>query len=204
MDKAAPFVRERVRTVPTGGAEDRRVRRTHAALIFALIRLVLEKRYEAITIQNLLDRADVGRSTFYSHFRGKDDLLLRSWGRLLEGLDRDMDQCCEGADPARRRVAPVRELFSHVAKMKPFHQALARARMLDRMYQVGVVQLSDTIARRLTKAPLATAGGTVPTPVAAQAYAGALFAMLRWWVDHDAPHTPEWMDETYHAICRPD
>lgn len=179
------------------------MRRTHEALTFALIHLVLEKRYEAITIQNLLDRADVGRSTFYSHFRGKDDLLLRSWGRLLEGLDRDMDQRRDGADPAHRRIAPVRELFGHVAQMKQFHQALARARMLDRVYQVGVVQLGATIARRLTKSPLATAGETVPTPVAAQAYAGALFAMLRWWVDHDAPYAPEWMDETFHAICRP-
>jgi AcrR family transcriptional regulator len=179
------------------------VRRTQEALIFALIHLVLEKRYDAITIQDLLDRADVGRSTFYSHFRGKDDLLLSSWERLLEALDSDMDQRRDGGESARRRVAPVRELFHHVAKMKPFHQALARARMLDRVYQVGVNQLSRTISRRLGAMPPATASGAVPTSVVAQAYAGALFAMLRWWVDHDAPYTPEWMDETYHAICRP-
>ena len=203
MDKAGPVVRKRTGTVPAGSVDDRRVRRTQEALIFALIHLVLEKRYDAITIQDLLDRADVGRSTFYSHFRGKDDLLLKSWERLLEALDREMDQRREVSESGPRRVAPVRELFHHVAKMKPFHQALARARMLDRIYQGGVNQLSRTIARRLAASPSAKTSGRVPTPVAAQAYAGALVAMLRWWVDHDAPYTPEWMDETYHAICRP-
>jgi AcrR family transcriptional regulator len=203
MNKAGPVVREHARSAPTGSADDRRVRRTQEALIFALINLVVEKRYDAITIQDLLDRADVGRSTFYSHFRGKDDLLLRSWERLLETLDSDMYRRREGGESARRRVAPVRELFHHVAKMKPFHQALARAHMLDRVYQVGVNQLSRTIARRLGAMPPATASGAVPTPVTAQAYAGALFALLRWWVDHDGPYTPERMDEMYHATCRP-
>jgi len=42
-----------------------------------LVTLALEKRYEAITVQDLLDHADMGRSTFYAHYRGKDDLLLR-------------------------------------------------------------------------------------------------------------------------------
>lgn len=171
------------------------MRRTRQALTQALVDLVLEKRYDAITIQNLLDRADVGRSTFYSHYRGKDDLLLGSFERMLEALD----QAVEQDGPASLRVAPVRELFRHVGEFHRFHHALARARMLDRLYQAGVDHFARTIARRLAVLP-PRPGVSVPLPVLAQASAGALFALLRWWVDHDAPYSPERMDEMYHAI----
>ena len=55
---------------------DRRVRRTQELLHRALISLALEKNYDSITIQEILDRADIGRSTFYAHFKGRDELLI--------------------------------------------------------------------------------------------------------------------------------
>ncbi len=55
--------------------EDRRVRRTRESLHKALISLALEKNYDSITVQEVLDRADVGRSTFYTHFQSMDELL---------------------------------------------------------------------------------------------------------------------------------
>ncbi len=171
------------------------MRRTQEALVFALVELVLEKRYDAITIQDLLDRADVGRSTFYFHYRGKDDLLLRSFERMLEGLDEAMKP-----DASAGRVAPVRELFGHVGEFRVFHRALSRAHMLDRLYQVGTTQLARTIARRLAASPPRPGAESVPVAVVAQAFAGALFALLRWWVDEGAPYTPEQMDEMYHAM----
>ena len=64
---------------------DSRVRQTRAALLGALPLLMIERGYERITIQNVLERADVGRATFYAHFSSKDDLLagsvanLRAW-----------------------------------------------------------------------------------------------------------------------------
>ena len=55
---------------------DRRVQRTRRLLHKALMSRVLEKKYESITVQEILDRADVGRSTFYTHFQDKDELLV--------------------------------------------------------------------------------------------------------------------------------
>ena len=171
---------------------DRRVRRTHHALTRALVELVLANRYDGITIQNLLDRADVGRSTFYAHFRGKDDLLLRSFERMLDMFD----GAIERDPPSSRRVAPVRELFAHVGDVRPFQQALARARIVDRQYQAGIEHMSGTIERRLAALP----ASDVPPAVRARALAGALFALLRWWIEADAPHTPEEMDRMFHAM----
>jgi AcrR family transcriptional regulator len=182
------------RSVPNKMAGSvRLVRRTQQALIGALVSLVLEKRYAAITVQDLLDRADVARSTFYAHYRGKDDLLLRSFEGLIEMLDQEMDR-----GGGTGRLAPVRELFQHIGQSRQFHRALARAHLIDRVYQTGTSYLTGTITRRLT----AMSPGIDPAalPALAQGLAGALFAMLRWWVDSDAPDSPERMDVLYHSI----
>lgn len=175
---------------------DRRIRRTTDALVTALIDLVHAKRYDAITIQDLLDHADIGRSTFYSHYRGKDDLLLRSFERMLASLDAGLDQ--DG--PCIVRIAPVRELFAHIGQMRGFLRSLERAHMLERTYQAGATQLSHTIARRLAALPPERIPAGVPPAAMAQALAGALFALLRWWMGQEKPEPPERMDAMYHAI----
>jgi AcrR family transcriptional regulator len=65
---------------------DRRPQRTKRQLSKALIELVQEKRFDEITVQNVIDRADIGRSTFYTHFRDKEDLLDKDWERFLYGF----------------------------------------------------------------------------------------------------------------------
>ena len=65
---------------------DRRVQRTRKLLQDALIALVLEKGYEAVTIQDIIDRANVGRSTFYAHFLDKQHLFLSGFEQLRQEL----------------------------------------------------------------------------------------------------------------------
>jgi AcrR family transcriptional regulator len=173
--------------------EDRRIGRTKRALISALVELVLEKRYANVTIQNLLDRAKVGRATFYSHYRGKDDLLLRSFEGLLEMLNGYLEPpSAKGA-----RLAPVRELFEHVASARRFHQALERAHMLDQLFRAGTECLSNSIESRLATRQLDC---NLPKPVLARALAGSLFSLLAWWLGQETHHTPEQMDEMFHRI----
>ena len=57
-------------------SENERIRRTHERLGMALLELILERPIDKVTVQQVLDRAKVGRSTFYLHFRDKNDLLL--------------------------------------------------------------------------------------------------------------------------------
>src|ERR1700757_5499961 len=72
------------------GAGDRRVRRTRKLLHDAFLALVLEKGYEKTTIQDILDRADVGRSTFYVHFRDKEALLTSSFDGMGDQLENEL------------------------------------------------------------------------------------------------------------------
>src|SRR5882757_7171577 len=73
-------------------APDRRVRRTRKQLHDAFIALVIEKGYEKTTIQDILDRADVGRSTFYVHYRDKEALLTANFDAMQEHLEYELDQ----------------------------------------------------------------------------------------------------------------
>ena len=66
--------------------QDRRSQRTQQALMDALIALLAVKNYDEISINDIVDRANVGRSTFYAHYQDKDDLLRNGFGRALEIL----------------------------------------------------------------------------------------------------------------------
>ena len=194
-----------------GRAEDRRVLRTEQALTMALVELVLAKRWAAITVQDLLDKAGVGRSTFYAHYKSKDDLLLQSFVLMLDRLDTQLDLDGRSGPDGRAgpggRVAPVAELFQHIGEVTAFHRALARAHVIERLFQAGAERLSRHIERRLAARAAASNGdgagaAALPVHVAAQAHAGALFALLRWWIDQAAPHTPDEMDAMFHALVR--
>ena len=194
MNTSGRSVRKRASARPA--VQDRRVRRTQQALTRALVALIGERRYESITIQDLLDRADVGRSTFYAHYRGKDDFLLRTFESLIDQIDR----CISADDP---RIAPVRELFSHVGTQREFHRALVRAHMLDRVYQAGIERMGAAIATRLVERAGSTEG-PVPPLVTARAWAGAVFSLMRWWLEQESPMPAEHMDEMFHRIIAGD
>lgn len=97
-----------------------RVGKTRHRLGGALIALVQEKPFDAITVQEVLDRAEVGRATFYSHYRDKDDLFLSDIDEFLQWMANVLVQSGERS----RRVAPVVEFFAHVKEGRKLYRAL--------------------------------------------------------------------------------
>src|SRR5918996_1979067 len=95
---------------------DARVRRTRDALGDALVALMQEKPFETITVQDVLDRAHVSRSTFYTHYSDKDDLLMSDAEEFFEALSMALSVHGDKSD----RVFPVREFFEHLADAQPF------------------------------------------------------------------------------------
>src|SRR5262245_35421101 len=106
---------------------DRRVRRTRDLLGSALVQLIQEKAFDAITVQEVLERAGVSRSTFYAHFSDKDDLLLSDADEFFASMAGRLGRCAERSE----RLAPVHEFFAHVAEASPFVSALVAAGKLD-------------------------------------------------------------------------
>src|SRR5918998_2646510 len=110
---------DRLRLAPDKKKADARVKRTRDALGDALIALMHEKPFETITVQDVLDRAHVSRSTFYSHYSDKDDLLMSDADEFFEMLAVALSVRGDKSD----RVFPVREFFAHLIDAQEFFKA---------------------------------------------------------------------------------
>lgn len=176
---------------------DRRTQRTRRNLNDAMVDLVTEKRFDDITVQNLIDRADIGRSTFYTHFRDKEDLFQKNWERFL-------DLCVEQTDWSKVGTGsffPVLFLFEHLQEFQPFYRGLVLSRKSDAVFRTGTEYLSQTIGEGL-KANLRY-HPSIPIPILANYLATELFALLKWWLDQGMPHSPERMDQIFHELVNP-
>jgi AcrR family transcriptional regulator len=175
---------------------DRRTLRTRNALGDALVELMHERPFKSITVQEVLDRAGVGRSTFYTHYRDKDDLFISDVEEFWEMMSSMLDR----SDENSTRVAPVRELFSHIADVKVFRDALVAAGKMHDVMELGQGHFARAIEKRLVK--LTSGEGTMPGQLSATAHAlaGALFSSMIWWIDRGMPASPEKMDEAFHRL----
>ena len=178
---------------------DRRTNRTRRQLSSALVDLVKEKRFDDITVQNVIDRADVGRSTFYSHFRDKEDLFQKDWERFLDGFAQHIDWENAGVTS----FVPVVYLFRHLQEFQPFYKGLVRSQKVDAIFKSGTNHLSQKIEAALTSRLRGKPAPSVPIPVLSNYLASELFSLLKWWLDHNMPYPPERMDEIFHALVTP-
>jgi AcrR family transcriptional regulator len=174
---------------------DRRVRNTCDALGDALVALMQEKPFKTITVRQVLDRAGIGRSTFYTHYRDKNDLLLSDVEDFLELMSTLLLRRREASD----RIAPVRELFAHVAEMRELRAALIAANKLQDFLEMGQEYFARAIEQRLDELSSRKIASTDRTAMA-HALAGALLSLMTWWVDHGALASPEEMDALYHRM----
>src|SRR5215475_2849849 len=112
---------------------DERARRTCQRLGNALLHLILEKPYEKVTLQEVLARASVGRSTFYLHYRDKNDLLLSQ----LEQFGELMSTLLIRRKEKSYRVMPVEEMFAHIAEQMALYRALEKADRLNDFFDLA-------------------------------------------------------------------
>jgi AcrR family transcriptional regulator len=172
------------------GKQDRRVRRTKELLRSALIALITEKGYDRLTVQDIIDRADVGRSTFYAHFRDKDDLLFY-------GLEEVREAFRPGQEQATLHV------FEHFARSGDVWKAMVGRRGGEMFMRYLHGLLSDLLRGQL--AARAPAGETVVPLDALVEFATSTLIGLgtRWWMEKSVPLTPKEMDRLYRRLTEP-
>jgi AcrR family transcriptional regulator len=176
-----------------------------------MVALMQEQSFESITVQHVLDRAGIGRSTFYSHYRDKDDLFFSD----VDDFWRKATTSLWHLDENSTRVAPIRELLAHVADVRDFYNALVTSGRVHDVMELGEGHFARSIEQRLAHLnrrdnvaapravnpkPAAPAAADISRKVLAQALAGALFSLLRWWIVHDKPVPAEQMDTLYHQL----
>src|SRR5689334_18963655 len=171
--------------------------------------LLLEKRFDAITVQDMLDRAGIGRATFYAHFFDKDDVLASITEQMLETFRQQVTQQgvedAEDAEDAEnagkgglgrnaaQSIVPSLALFRHVQEQYPQFRALVRGHAGKVLWDTGQVLLSRNIEQVLLAARqerLNTSPPFVPLEVAAQYLAGAFLTLFKWWLDAEMPYSP--------------
>jgi AcrR family transcriptional regulator len=180
---------------------DRRVRRTRQLLHKALISLILEQPYHTISVQDILDRADVGRSTFYAHFQDKDALFRYGFDRMMDALSQHME--AQDRDAGGSPIFPSLELFRHVQENKQLYKALIPGRGVELLLKYGQNNLSQRIERYLESQYPAEGNRSIPIPVLSYYLAGAFITLLQWWLDNRMPYPPERMDEIYRQLALP-
>lgn len=185
---------------------DRRVQRTRRLLHKALMSLILEKKYESITVQEILDRADVGRSTFYMHFHDKDELLFSGFHYLQSFLE--SVQTTSTTVPGKsyeRMIGFSLAMFEHANEYRRVNRALlgsgAEAVVRRRIHSVlaGIVWRELKLELRNRK----SGNGVVSPELLAHFLVSTYISVLTWWLNSKNPVAPTEIDVAYRHLVLP-
>ena len=172
------------------------MRRTRDRLGDALVELLVEKSFDDITVHDVLERADVSRSTFYTHYRDKNNLFLSDAEEFFEAMASALSRLGDKSE----RVAPVQELFSHITEVRPFYDALVESGRMHDVMELGQEHFARGIEVRLNEIPRASTVPCDSRAAIARALAGSLFSLLAWWVQHGMTPSPAEMDKMFHQL----
>lgn len=177
------------------------MRRSRDLLFQALIGLILEKGYDHITVQDIIDRADVGRSTFYSHYRSKDELLLSA----TEGLRSVLDQALvtTSTNSASAPILQVAQaLFGQIDEAE--HRRRYRALLGTRGGELTTRTLRKLLSVALAEHLQSRAVKDKPQLEAAGVFIGnGLVGLLTWWLDSRAPLSDDEMYAVFERLAVP-
>lgn len=182
---------------------DRRVQKTQELLSAALASLIAEKSYDSIAVKEILDRANVGRSTFYTHFSDKDELLVSNIRSMVETV-RSTKQ--RRSPTWHERVLwfslPIFEYhYGHRHNGQLSMGERGRAILHGRLRQVLCEMTADTVRAEFTGRRKASK--SMPADLIVQYVASTFVLVLDWWIDAKKPLPPKEIDELFHAMVLP-
>jgi AcrR family transcriptional regulator len=175
---------------------DRRVQRTRQLLRDSLITLILEKGYDAVTVQDITDRANLGRATFYLHYRDKEELLISSLEETFDELVKTIGPMPQNNTEGR---PPILIAFEHASQNRDLYRVMLSgqgAAVIGRPiheYLVGVFK--ERLNQHFRQQPL-----PIPVDIVAHHMAGSLLSLLTWWIESDTGYSPEYMARAFQQL----
>ncbi|SRR5260221_5618255 len=180
---------------------DKRVERTRKLLQTALIDLIGEGGYDTITIQDIVDRANIGRTTFYLHYNSKEDLFMscREAGIVHFGPLRHLLTRAQLLSP---EMPPgTNSHFQHLnvgrALLYPIFQGEDGLMILRRIRDESAQDLEASLRAAFTETDSA-----IPFDLLANYLAGTQIALMQWWLEKRQPYTLEKLAQTFHRLRR--
>lgn len=181
---------------------DRRVIKTRQNLFDALSSLMNEKRYSKITIQDIIDRANVGRSTFYAHFETKDDLLFARTEEYLYLLNNYVIGLFEQSGKEGQSIS-MEELFKHIQENKKVISSLFNSESVDMFFNQVQNYWNKSIISYLEKQKKKEIPGGVPIEILANHITNTLIGLLKWWILSKMTYTAKEMDSYFLQLITP-
>lgn len=172
-----------------------RARRTRELMLATMYQLALERDYRDITVQDLLDRSGIARSTFYAHFRDKEDLLVAGYGVM--------------GDPAIKHVVTqgrprvVLDVCGWLFVATQEHAALTTSLMGGASREIVLAHLENLLiiqVREHMKRYGAYLNDEARGEIAVRSLVGGLLAIWLWWVRQGYPCAPVHISDTFNAL----
>jgi AcrR family transcriptional regulator len=178
---------------------DRRIERTRQSLFQALAALSAEKGYTAVTVQDIADRANISRSTFYAHFNSKEALFLHAHFDEFEPFvpaDIDLDALL-GDAPSPSLIA----LFEHIQRTRAAYFELLKSPEMPYFQREVRAHFAERLENSL-RGRFAESESSVPLTALANYLAASQLNFILWWVESHAPFSPQAMAESIQQMQR--
>lgn len=180
---------------------DRRVARTRRLIQDALVALILEKRYDKITVQDIIDRANVGRSTFYAHFRDKEDVLASNLADYTAQWNAHLGETKPVSTGELPHVLRSLDFFRHADERYEFHRAMFAGGGAEVMIETGRQHMMMGIQNHIMQLLADGQELAVPLPVITNFLAGGLLSVLIWWLKEKRPYPPEEINDMFQQLA---
>ncbi len=180
---------------------DRRVLRTRQSLFTALMALMMEKQYSDITVRDIADEANIGRATFYLHYKDKDDLLASNLEALFVGMAERIRPLLRQAIMSGQPL-PSEIVFNEVQQNASLYKMILTGQggtvVWQRLYQTIINLYTEVIQALIV-------GGDSPIDVGILGHfvAGSMLSVLKWWLENDMPHSPAYMAASWKKMIQP-
>ena len=166
----------------------------------ALLELMVEKGYQAITVQDIIDRANIGRSTFYSHFVDKEQLLSGNLDRLREFLKTQSGNCSFPASPNEYRFGFSLAMLEHAQGNKQLYKAMVSKKggaiVMQHMQNMLATLIRDEIAEILSH----SIALKIPPDIIIAFVVNTFLSLLTWWMAENKPCPATEVDRTFHKL----
>ena len=179
--------------------QDRRSQRTQQALMEALIALLTVKNYDEISINDIVDRANVGRATFYAHYQDKDDLLRNGFERVLDMLIQHISL----VETDQNLQLDATPLFIHAKGHYELYRMLVWGSGFEVLTRDGHEALGAKFRQSFALILSGKPEPPVPLDILSYSLAGTLLILLKWWLDNKMPHSPECMNGIFQQLVMP-
>ena len=179
--------------------QDRRTRRTRQLLRHAFLALLKEKRYEDVSVQDIIERADMARSTFYVHYVDKEDLLVGKWGVFASNLGIHADGLKQEENKGRF-LLPMLGWFQHIQAQADILKIIAKDPAMDLAMKTLHGILHKDMQTRIQNHQPDNENASIPLSLIIDYLASSLMTLLKWWVKNDMSYPPKRMDEIFQQL----